>query len=130
MVAGLDTPFIVKITLELDGVTPEVIEQQAILTRDELMRLDIEDVRRPSAAAPPETRGAELAVIGTLLVEVIPVLPNLLTVVDLLRNWAKRTRGKVTMTVGEESIVVDSASDAQADRLINLFVERHSRLRP
>jgi hypothetical protein len=130
MGSGLDTPFVIKITLELDGVAPEVIEQQAILTRDELMRLDIEAVRRPSAAAPPGTRGAELAVIGTLLVEVIPVLPNLLTVVDLLRRWAKRTRGKVTMTVGDESIVVDNASDAQADRLINLFAERHSRLGP
>jgi len=121
-----DVAIIAKITFDADDAGPELLERQVALVRSELLRLDVENVRRPSTTAPSGTRGGDLAVAGALLVEILPVLPHLQAVVDLLRGWAKRSRGKVSLTIRDESIVLDGATDAQADRLIDLFLERHS----
>jgi hypothetical protein len=99
-----------------------------MLLRDEL-RLDVEDVRRPasSTAAPAGARGDELAVVGALLVEILPLLPNLRSVMDVVSAWSRRSRSTVSVTIDGDTIDVVGATSAQTDRLIALFVERHAR---
>ena len=129
MTSGAHGTLLARIAVVAEDADPVDVERRTSLLRDELLRLDVEDVRRPApaTAAPDGARGAELAVAGALLVEVLPLLPHLRSVVDVVRAWSRRSRSTVTVTIGDESIVVGGATDAQADRLIDLFVDRHSR---
>ncbi|GAA0566402.1 hypothetical protein GCM10010172_57730 [Paractinoplanes ferrugineus] len=124
------------------------IERQARNLRAELRRLDAAFVHPgplsapPVAAAPPVAvagppvavggppvgaRGGEMAVAGALLVEILPVLPHLRALAGLVHDWSRRSRSTVKVVVGDDSIEINGATDAQTDRLIDLFVERHSR---
>jgi hypothetical protein len=129
MTSGGHGALVATIMLIADDADAVHVERQTSLLRDELLRLDVEDVRRPkpSTAAPDGARGAELAVAGALLVEILPLLSNLRSVVDVVRAWSRRSRSTVTVTIGDESIVVDGATDAHTDRLVDLFVDRNTR---
>jgi hypothetical protein len=119
---------VVKITIAPDDPDPVRVERQARFLRDELRRLDDAHVHPgPTAAVPDGARGGEVAVAGAMLVEILPLLPHLRALADMVRDWSRRSRSRVTMVVGDESIEIDGATDAQTERLIDLFVERHSR---
>jgi hypothetical protein len=129
MTSGAPGALFATIMVIADDADAVHVERQTSLLRDELSRLDVEDVRRPKpgTAAPDGARGAELAVAGALLVEILPLLPNLRSLVDVVGAWSRRSRTTVTVTIGDESIVVDGATDAHTDRLVAMFVDRHTR---
>ena len=128
MTSGAPETLVATINLIPNGADPGLVERRVTHLRDLLTRLDVENVRlpAPSASAPEGARGVNLAAAGTLLVELLPLVPNLRGVLTTIRSWSRGSRCSVTVAIGGDSITVDSANVAQTDRLIDHFVNRHA----
>lgn len=102
------------------------LEHLALGLREELLEVDVDDVRRLRAGeAPAGTRGLELAAIGALLVSVKVSTETVGAVVRTIRGWL--TRGtpegrSVTVTIGDRTLQLQSASPDQQERLIEEFL--------
>ncbi len=114
------------IQLSESGSDPARVDELTTRLRAELLNLDVEDVEKVSGGpAPDGSRGVELAAIGALLVTIQEAGPAITGVVNTIREWLKRdpepTRS-VTMTLGDKTIVLTAASDAQQDQLVAEFI--------
>ncbi|MFI1993033.1 hypothetical protein [Actinoplanes sp. NPDC020271] len=123
----MTSALVAAVSIESGDADASVVQRHTTRLRDELLRLDVEEVRRPAVTAPPGARGADLAVIGALLIEAVPLLPRIKEILYVVRTWSRRSGISVTVTIDGDAITVEAASAEQTDRLIDLFVERHSR---
>lgn len=108
-------------------------ERLAALTgylRAELLQLDVEDVRAlPAGTPPPGARGSDLATVGALLVGLGQSAEGLRLVVSAIKDWLRRGDGKgraVRLELGGDALELAQASAADQERLIELFVRRHT----
>lgn len=96
----------------------------------ELLQLDVADVTAPLAGeAPPGARGVEMAAVGALLVAIGPSAEGLASVVSAVRDWLRRGAGalrSVRLELGGDALELSQTTAADQDRLIGLFVRRHS----
>ena len=119
-----------RLLLEEDGADAERVDLLTGHLRRELAQLDVERVRPlPAGAAPPGTRALDAAVIGGLLVTLGQSGAGLAAVITAIRGWLARTPGPartVRVELGGDVIELSEASAAEQDRLIELFVSRHS----
>lgn len=119
-----------RLLLEEDGADPERVDVLTGHLRRELAQLDVEEVTPlPAGEAPPGTRGFDAATVGGLLVTLGPAATGLAAVVTAIRGWLTRSPGPVrTVRVELDGDVLElsQASADQEDRLIELFVSRHS----
>ncbi|MDA2809021.1 hypothetical protein O4J56_00055 [Nocardiopsis sp. RSe5-2] len=97
--------------------------------REELDQLDVDDVRPLDAGPPPPgARGdwaadaSGLAVIAEKSAAVLPA------VVRTVRAWRLRARPRPTirLEIGGDVLEISEGTDHQADRAMDLFVQRHS----
>jgi hypothetical protein len=104
------------------GLDPEETERQATELRNELLRLDVDEVEHVSAGEAPEgTRAIELIALGSLLVKFGPDVIN--AVAGTLQAWLGReSRRKITVHLGDKEITLDNASDEERRKLIDAFV--------
>lgn len=103
----------------------ERLDELSSALRRELLDLGVAGVDRVSAGeAPPGTRALEMASIGMLLVAFQESLPVISGIVGVIRGWLASARGTraVELTIGDQTLKIDSASPEQQDRLIDEFV--------
>jgi len=80
----------------------------------------------PAPPAPDGSKGAG-ALLAGVTVTVTASRKALAAVLDVLRNWAAVvTARKVVLEVGGDRLEITGATSEQADRALDLFVERHA----
>ena len=98
--------------------------------RAELLQLDVEDVITPQDGdVPPGARVVGVAAVGTLLVALSQSVDGLRSVVAVIRDWLRRgdgTRRTVRLELDGDALELSQASAADQERLIELFVSRHT----
>jgi hypothetical protein len=98
--------------------------------RSELLQLDVEDVTAlPGNAPPPGSRAFGAAEISGLLVMLGQSADGLRSVVAAVTAWAGRgggARRTVRLELDGDALELSQASAADQERLISLFVTRHS----
>lgn len=103
----------------------ERLDELSSALRRELLDLGVDDVDRVSEGeAPPGTRALDVAAIGVLLVAFQESLPVISGIVGVVRAWLASSGGarSVELTIGDQTLRIDSASQEQQDRLIDEFV--------
>jgi len=118
-----------RLELAEEDADAERLDELTGYLREELLHLDVDDVSAVRAGPPPPgARAFEVAVVGGLLVKLAD--PAVLTaVVAAVRGWLARGVGSsrtVRMELGGDVIELSSAKREDQERLIALFVERHS----
>jgi hypothetical protein len=98
--------------------------------RQELLQLDVDDVRRQSAGeAPPGSRAIDAAALGGLVVALGNSITGLKDVISAIRRWMSRGDGvlrTVKIEIDGDRLELSQVSAAEQDRLIDIFVNRHS----
>lgn len=119
-----------RLQISEDGADAERLAVLAGYLRGELLQLDVEDVTAlPAGEAPPGARGVDMAAVGALLVAIGQSAEGLAAVVSAVRDWLQRGAGarrSVRLELGGDALELSQASKADQDRLIGLFVSRHS----
>jgi hypothetical protein len=108
-------------------------ERLAVLTgylRGELLQLDVEHVTALRAGEPPPgSRALDVATVGALLIALGQSAEGLRSVVFVIRDWLRRgkeTGRAVRLELGNDALELSQASTADQERLIELFVRRHT----
>jgi hypothetical protein len=121
-----------SVRIDVSERVPDAEQTQSatILLRDELLRLDVDSVDLPVAGAPPvgSKAGAELAVIGTLLLTVSN--PALLSaVVKIIKSWVERSSERTArLEIDGDVIDVRGISRSEQRLLIEQWLARHNGL--
>jgi hypothetical protein len=108
-------------------------ERLALLTgylRAELLRLDIGDVSvLPAGEVPPDARGFGAATVDALLITLGQSVEGLRSVMSVIRDWLRRSQGTgraIRLELGGDALELSQASAADQERLIELFIRRHT----
>jgi hypothetical protein len=116
-----------RVELELDPQADAAeIETRTLQLRDELLDLDVDDVRQPSVGRPPEgAKGGDVVLLGTLVVtagrEAVRV------VVQAVGAWLSRNRVRsITVRIDGDTLELSAASKDEQLKLVELFLARHS----
>jgi hypothetical protein len=106
---------------EEDG---DLLDLTALL-RQELLDLDVEDVRAlENDKTPTDAKGvAEL--VGWLAVQLGSV-ETVRAVIDLLHGWAGRRRREVEVTMGGDTLKLSAVSASEQEQIIDAWLARHS----
>jgi hypothetical protein len=119
-----------SLVLAEEGATAERLDALTGYLRQELLLLDVDDVRRRSAGeAPPGSRAIDLAALGGLVVTLGRSAEGMRDVVAALRQWLSRDDGirrTVKLEMDGDRLELSQVSAAEQDRLIDIFVNRHS----
>ena len=93
--------------------------------RGELLELDVDDVERPcECSPPPDARGLEAGLLGTLFVTAGEADRG---AVRTIASWlGRRSDRSVKLQIGDDTIELTAASVEDQQRLIDAFVARHS----
>jgi hypothetical protein len=120
-----------RVQLAEAGADAERLDQLTGYLRQELLQLDVEDVRAlPAGEPPPGTRAIDALAIGGLLVTFTEGAQSVRKVVAAIRAWLARGGGGVKRTVRLELegdvLELSEVSASEQTRLIELFVSRHA----
>jgi len=117
-----------ELRLHLAGYADSDAEERAALAgvlRQELLRLDVDDVSHPAADAPPAGAKGSALEWAQLVVTFAGSLPPLIAVV---RSWLDRHQGAaLTLDYGDESITIPDASPEERAALLDDWLRRHER---
>jgi hypothetical protein len=83
----------------------------------------------PAGEPPPGARGFDAGTVGALLIALGQSAEGLQSVVSVIRGWLRRGGGKgraVRLELGGDALELSQASGADQERLIELFVRRHT----
>src|SRR6185369_9939030 len=111
-------------------VDPVRLDESAILLREELLTLEVEDVRPfRGGEVPSGARAVDPATVGALLVVVKDSADLVARIVAAVRSWLRRgPRGQeVELTVGDRTLRLGDATFEQQERLIEEFVRAVSK---
>jgi hypothetical protein len=119
-----------RVQLDETGADDQRLDILTGYLRRELLALDVQDVTALSDGTPPPgSRAVDMAVIGGLLVTLGKSAGGLRAVVAAVRNWLARgstaTRS-VRLEIGGDVLELSAATTADQDRLVALFISRHS----
>ncbi|HEX6234545.1 MAG TPA: hypothetical protein VFZ63_15570 [Jiangellaceae bacterium] len=119
-----------RVRLEEDGANDERLDALAGYLRNELIQLDVEEVTALRIGEPPEgSRAIDLVAAGGLFVTLSQSAERLHAVVSAISSWLRRGSGAqrtVRLEIGGDSLELSGASEADQQRLIDLFISRHS----
>jgi hypothetical protein len=94
------------------------------LLREEMLALDVLDVRATPVPAPAGTRAVEAVATGTLLVTLNAGL--LAIIARAVHAWIARGGARsAVLQIGDDRIEITGASREDQQRLIDAFVARH-----
>jgi hypothetical protein len=104
----------------------ELDELTVALRRRLLDELDISGVdQAASTRAPRNTKSADMAAIGALVLTLSPI--TLRSMFQVVQEWLKhRPVRTARIVIGDDSIEVTHLSDADQRLLIESFIERHA----
>lgn len=119
-----------RLQLSEEGADAERLAALTGYLRSELLQLDVEDVKAlPAGEPPPGARGFNAATVGALMIALGQSAEGLRSVVSVIRGWLQRDGGKgraVRLELGGDALELSQASTADQERLIELFVRRHT----
>jgi hypothetical protein len=119
----------VRVHLSEQGSDAERQNELAGLLRDELLQLDVEDVRPLSTgSAPPGARGLEVAAVGSLLVALGQSAGALRAIITTVTSWLSRgdVSRSVRLEIDGDILEISRASKADEARLVDVFIQRHT----
>lgn len=98
--------------------------------RDELVRLDVDEVRAVRGGEAPEgSRGLDVVALGGLFVS-LGGAGTVRAVVTAVRTWLRRSPQlprTVRLELDGDVLELTGASSTEQERLVELFVTRHER---
>ena len=116
----------VRIELFEPDADPEEMDRLTSDLRLELLELDVDSVSPVSAGpAPLDSKGLELAAIGTLLVYAKNSLPLVSAVVSAVRAWVQRgvSSGRtLKVTVDGKTLELSAATEDQQQQVVDEFL--------
>jgi hypothetical protein len=120
-----------RLQLSEEGADAEQLDMLTRFLRQELLQLDIEDVTAQRAGSPPlgARGGLDAAQAGGLLVALGNNVQGLSAVIATIKAWLARHRGarrRVRLEIAGDVLELSSATLADQDQLIRLFVSRHA----
>jgi len=122
---------VTELALSLDAgadASEEEVDRLTGRLREELLDLEVDDVRRAAAGdAPAGARGIDPEALGHLLVTLATAPATLRAVVGTVRAWLARSAARsVRLELDGDVIEVTGVSSADQQRLIDAWLERHS----
>lgn len=119
-----------RLQLAESGTDAEHLDQLTGYLRQELLALNIGDVRSLAAGAPPPgTRAIDALAVGGLLVTLAEGTQNVRKAVAAIKAWLTRGAGvkrTVRLELDGDVLELSEASGTEQARLIELFVNRHA----
>jgi hypothetical protein len=119
-----------RLQVSEEGADAERLSMLTGYLRGELLRLDVEDVTAlPAEEPPPGSRVFGVATIGALLIALGQPAEGLRSVLSAIRDWLRRgegTRRTVRLELDGDALELSQASPADQERLIDLFISRHT----
>ena len=119
-----------RLQLSEEGADAERLAALTGYLRSELLQLDVEDVKPlPGGEPPPGARGFDAATVGALMIALGQSAEGLRSVVSVIKGWLRRSDGAgraVRLEIGGDALELSQASTADQERLIELFVIRHT----
>lgn len=113
-----------------EGADAERLATLAGYLRKELLRLDVANVTaRPAGEMPSGTRAVDPSLVGALLVDLGQSMTGLESVISLIKSWlgrGQRAGRGVRLQFGDDVIELTQATEADQERLIQLFISSHS----
>ncbi|WET77916.1 hypothetical protein P3102_28130 [Amycolatopsis sp. QT-25] len=120
----------VRVQLGEDGADAERVEQLTGYLRGELVDRGVAEVTAlPAGPAPPGSRAFDVATVGGLLVTLGQSADGLRSVVAAVREWLSRggrVKRTVRLEIDGDVLELSEASLTDQDKLVDLFVSRHS----
>ncbi|MER7861584.1 MULTISPECIES: hypothetical protein [Amycolatopsis] len=120
----------VRVQLGEEGADAERVERLAGYLRGELIDRGVSDVKAlPAGEAPPGSRGFDVATAGGLLVTLGKSADGLRSVVTAVREWLSRggrVKRTVRLEIDGDVLELSEATLTDQDKLVDLFVRRHS----
>jgi hypothetical protein len=119
-----------RLRLAEEGADAERLDELTGFLRQELLQLDVDDVTAlPAGELPLGARGVDAATVGSLLVAIGSAAQGLSEVITAVSAW--RARGgtahrRVRLEIGDDALDLSDATAADQDRLIALFIGRHT----
>lgn len=95
------------------------------MLREELLELDVTDIRPLDAEAAPEGAKGLGTIAGWLAVQ-LGSGEALRTVVEVVRGWVGRSHREVEVSIGGDTLKVSGASSAEQERIIDAWLARHA----
>jgi hypothetical protein len=120
-----------ELTVEVEPPADADAEELAQLTnrlRVELLGLDVDAVQSASEGeAPDSSKGIDLLAAGALVVHFVLRQDVLQSIIDGVRSWLGRQHApSIKLTLDGDSLELTTVSSAEQDRLVELWVTRHS----
>jgi len=121
-----------KVDLEVaveGGYDLEERDELATRLRNELLQLDVDNVRKASGGEAPEgARSVDVAEVGTLIVTVAQTTPAIIAVVEAVRSWLGRrprgAAGSVKLRFGDAEIEVTGDTSPEQQRIVEEWLQR------
>jgi hypothetical protein len=120
-----------RVLVSEEGADAERVCELAGYLRAELLQLDVANVSAVQGAGPPPGArgGSDVAAAGGLLVAFGQAAEGLRSVIAAIQDWLSRGRdpGRVVrLELAGDVLELSHASEADQERLIELFVSRHA----
>ncbi len=119
-----------RVQLAESGADAERLDRLTGYLRQELLELDVEDVKTlPAGPPPPGTRAIEALAVGGLLVSFTETAQGVRKVVSAIRAWLARGGGAkrtIRLELDGDVLELSEVSAPEQTRLIELFVSRHA----
>jgi Effector Associated Constant Component 1 len=120
-----------RLQLSEEGADAGQLDELTHSLRQELLQLDVEDVTAQRAGSPPPGArgGLDAAQVGGLMVALGNDAQGLAAVIAAIKAWLARRHGarrSVRLEIGGDVLELSSATVADQDQLIRLFVDRHA----
>ncbi len=119
-----------RVRVAEEGADAERLDELAGLLRQELLQLEVEDVTSLRAGEPPPgARVFDVLAVGELLVRLGTTAKGLRSVITAIRGWLSRGSGggrSVRLEIDGDVLELSEATTADQERLIGLFISRHS----
>jgi hypothetical protein len=123
-----------RVQVSEDGADAARLDAVTGYLRQDLLQLDVDDVTaQPTGPPPPGARAIDATAIGGLVVTLVGSADGLRAVVGAIRAWLGRGQGvrrTVRLELGGDALELSAASAADQERLIELFISRHSGSQP
>ena len=119
-----------RIQVSEDGADAERLDALTAYLRRDLIELDVDDVTALAAGPPPPgSRAIDATAVGALMVALGSSADGLRSVVSAIQAWLGRGSGvrrTIRLELGGDALELSQASAADQERLIGLFISRHS----
>jgi hypothetical protein len=120
----------IRVQLAEEGADAERLDGLTGYLREELLQLDIENVKALRAGPPPPgTRAFDAVVVGGLLVTIGRSAAGLRSVVSAVRRWlarGDRNRRMVRLEISGDVLELSDATVEDQETLVRVFLARHA----